>query len=36
MRRMGVQRQAVRTGAGELVDLVGYDVLAEELSTSRL
>ena len=36
MRRMGVQRNGARTGAGELVDLVGYDLLAEELSTSRL
>ncbi len=35
MQRMGVQRQAVRTGAGTLVDLVGYDLLATELAPSR-
>jgi RimJ/RimL family protein N-acetyltransferase len=30
MRRTGVQRRHARTGAGESVDLVGYDLLAEE------
>lgn len=30
MRSMGVQRRAARTGAGEVVDLAGYDLLAGE------
>lgn len=29
-RETGVQRAAARTGSGEVVDLVGYDLLAEE------
>lgn len=36
MRRMGVQRRAARTGDGTVVDLVGYDLLPEELAASRL
>jgi RimJ/RimL family protein N-acetyltransferase len=35
LRRVGLQRGAARTGAGEVVDLVGYDVLAEEYAASR-
>jgi RimJ/RimL family protein N-acetyltransferase len=35
MRRTGVLRRAARTGAGELVDLVGYDLLAEEAVVRR-
>ena len=34
MRRTGVQRQAVRTGDGTPVDLVGYDLLAEEYAAA--
>lgn len=30
MRRIGVQRQAAHDGAGNAVDLVGYDLLASE------
>jgi RimJ/RimL family protein N-acetyltransferase len=35
MRTTGVQRQAARTGDGTAVDLVGYDLLAEEYAASR-
>jgi len=35
MRRVGVLRQAATTGDGTTVDLVGYDLLAEELAVSR-
>jgi RimJ/RimL family protein N-acetyltransferase len=35
MRRTGVQRRAVHTGDGTPVDLVGYDLLAEEYAVSR-
>jgi RimJ/RimL family protein N-acetyltransferase len=35
MRRTGVQRLAARTGDGTAVDLVGYDLLAEEYAASR-
>ncbi len=31
MRRTGVRRRAARTGAGEVVDLVGYDLLPDEV-----
>jgi RimJ/RimL family protein N-acetyltransferase len=34
MRRTGVQRQAVHLGDGTAVDLVGYDLLAEEYAAS--
>jgi RimJ/RimL family protein N-acetyltransferase len=35
MRRIGVQRKAAHTGDGTVVDLVGYDLLAEEYTASR-
>ena len=35
MQRVGLQRQAVRTGDGTPVDLVCYDLLAEEWSAMR-
>lgn len=35
MRRTGVQRRAVRTADGTPVDLVGYDLLAEEWAADR-
>jgi RimJ/RimL family protein N-acetyltransferase len=35
MRRIGVLRRAATTGDGSTVDLVGYDLLAEEFAASR-
>lgn len=35
MRRAGVQRRAARTGDGVAVDLVAYDLLAEERASTR-
>lgn len=34
MRRTGIRRRAARTGDGDPVDLVGYDLLAEEYAAS--